>query len=151
MSDVNFTIQIGRLTRDAELKYTSAGMAVTKFAIAVNRRVKQGESWAEEANFFNVVQWGRLGESLNQFLVKGKQVAVTGELRQNRWTSDDGANHSTIEIVASGVQLLGGGQSVESQRSWPGTTPRESKLAHGADQAEDAETASPDFPDDIPF
>lgn len=162
MSDVNWTIQIGRLTRDAELKYTSAGMAVTKFAIAVNRRVKQGETWTEEANFFNVILWGRLGESLNAFLVKGKQVAVTGELRQNRWTGDDGTNHSTIEIVASGVQLLGGGQQGQ-QVSHPPASAAESTVARsqGVTQgpAEDAAVSdgqktfddAPDFPDDIPF
>lgn len=164
MSDVNFTIQIGRLTRDAELKYTSAGMAVTKFAIAVNRRVKQGESWAEEANFFNVVLWGRLGESLNQFLVKGKQVAVNGELRQNRWTSDDGTNHSTVEIVADGVQLLGGGQQggqqpasaadstvAHAQGVNPGPAVDAAVNTPAGDGQKTFDGIPPDFPDDIPF
>lgn len=163
MSDVNFTIQIGRLTRDAELKYTSGGMAVTKFAIAVNRRVKQGESWAEEANFFNVVLWGRLGESINQFLVKGKQVAVNGELRQNRWTSDDGTNHSTVEIVADGVQLLGGGQQGQQGSQQPASA-ADSTVAHAqgvntgpavdatvGDGQRNLDGLPPDFPDDIPF
>lgn len=155
MTDINHVILIGRLTRDAELKYTSGGAAICKFAIAVNKKRKNGDEWVEEANFFNIVLWGRLGETLNQYLVKGKQVAVEGELDQNRWTDTEGNNHSTVNINASNVQLLGGGQSGESQRSWPGTTPGDSKLAHGAEQAEDAETAPSDsqmnFPDDIPF
>ena len=91
---------IGRLTRDAELKYTASGQAVCKFSIAVNRRRKNGDQWEDEANFFDIVVWGRQGESLNQYLVKGKMVGVDGELRQDRW-QQDGQNRSKVEIVAS--------------------------------------------------
>ncbi len=133
MADVNHVILIGRLTRDAELRYTSGGMAVCKFAIAVNRRRKDGEQWVEEANFFDVVVWGRTGETINQYLVKGKQVAVEGELRQNRW-EQDGKTHSKVEINANNVQLLGGGAG--------GARP--------APSAQDAHGFPPDFEDDLP-
>ena len=108
MADVNHVILIGRCTRDAELKYTSGGMAVCKFAIAVNRRKKNGDQWVDEASFFDVVAWGRIGEALYQYLVKGKQVAVEGELHQNRW-EQDGQSRSKVEINADNIQLLGGG------------------------------------------
>jgi single-strand DNA-binding protein len=115
MADVNHVILIGRLTRDSELKYTSGGMAVNKFAIAVNRRRKKGDSWVEEASFFDIILWGRAAETLQQYLVKGKQVAIEGELRQNRW-EQDGQSFSKIEIMAQNVQLLGGhAQSGNSQ------------------------------------
>jgi single-strand DNA-binding protein len=107
-NDVNRVILIGRCTRDAELKYTSGGMAVCKFAIAVNRRKKNGDQWVDEASFFDVVAWGKIGEALNQYLVKGKQVAVEGELHQNRW-EQDGQSRSKVEINADNIQLLGGG------------------------------------------
>jgi single-strand DNA-binding protein len=110
MADLNHVVLIGRLTRDAELKYTANGQAVCKFSIAVNRRRKSGEQWVDEPNFFDVVLWGRQGETLNQYLVKGKQVGVDGELRQDRW-EQDGQNRSRVEIVASNLQLLGGGAS----------------------------------------
>ncbi|MDR1373704.1 MAG: single-stranded DNA-binding protein, partial [Treponema sp.] len=84
MADLNHAVLIGRLTRDAELKYTANGQAVCKFSIAVNRRKKSGDQWVDEANFFDIVLWGRQGESLNQYLVKGKLVGVDGELRQDR-------------------------------------------------------------------
>lgn len=109
MADVNHVTIIGRLTRDAELKYTAGGQAVCKFSIAVNRRKKSGDQWIEEANFFDVVLWGKSGEAVNQYLVKGKQIAVEGELRQDRW-EQDGQNRSKVEIMANNVQLLGGGQ-----------------------------------------
>jgi single-strand DNA-binding protein len=101
---------IGRLTRDAELKYTSGGTAVCKFSVAVNRKKKDGDNWVDEASFFDVVLWGRQGEALNQYLVKGKQIGVNGELRQERWQDrDSGQGRSRIEIVADNIQLLGGG------------------------------------------
>ncbi len=159
MADVNHVILIGRLTRDAELKYTSGGMAVCKFAIAVNKRRKNGDQWVEEANFFDIVLWGRSGESINQYLVKGKQIAVDGELRQNRW-EQDGQSRSKVEIVANNVQLLGGsggaGSGSYSANEGPsadsaGNGPYQKRPdAPGMGQAHD-EGVPPDFPDDIPF
>jgi single-strand DNA-binding protein len=107
VADLNHVVLIGRLTRDAELKYTANGQAVCKFSIAVNRRRKNGDQWEDEANFFDIVVWGRQGEALNQYLVKGKMVGVDGELRQDRW-QQDGQNRSKVEIVAAYLQLLGG-------------------------------------------
>ncbi|MDR2767417.1 MAG: single-stranded DNA-binding protein, partial [Treponema sp.] len=66
MMDINRVILVGRLTRDAELKYTAGGQAVCKFSVAINRRKKNGEQWVDEANFFDVVVWGRQAESVNQ-------------------------------------------------------------------------------------
>ena len=129
MADVNNVILIGRLTRDAELKYTSGGMAVCKFAIAVNKRRKQGDQWVDEANFFDIVMWGRSGESLNQYLVKGKQVAVEGELHQNRW-EQDGQARSKIEIMAENVQLLGGGQDSDGHGQGDRQPPQQGRGYH---------------------
>ena len=116
MVDINHVVLVGRLTRDAELKYTTTGQAVCKFSIAVNRRRKNGDQWEDEASYFDVVLWGRQGESLNQYLLKGKQVGVDGELRQDRW-QQDGQNRSKIEIVAGNVQLLGGSSGSGNQSS----------------------------------
>jgi len=107
MADLNHVVLIGRLTRDAELKSTAGGQAVCKFSIAVNRRRKNGDQWEDEPNFFDIVVWGRQGESLHQYLVKGKMVGVDGELRQDRW-QQDGQNRSKVEIYANYLQLLGG-------------------------------------------
>lgn len=139
MADVNHVTIIGRLTRDAELKYTAGGQAVCKFSIAVNRRKKSGDQWVDEASFFDVTAWGKTGEALNQYLTKGKQIAVEGELRQDRW-EQDGQNRSKVEIMANNVQLLGGGQdrpqSSAPQPSQP--VPPSSNSEYG-------------FDDDLPF
>ena len=142
--DLNKWIGIGRLTRDAELKYTSGGMAVCKFALALNRRVKKGDSWEDEANFVDIVLWGKQGESLNQYLTKGKQVAVEGELHQNRWESD-GQSRSKIEINASNVQLLGGKSEGHAD------APRAPAPRAPAPEMAGADDVPPDFPDDLPF
>lgn len=121
MKDLNHVILIGRLTRDAELKYTGSGQGVCKFSIAVNRSVKRGDTWEDEANYFDITLWGRQGEVLSQFLIKGKQVAVAGELRQDRW-EQDGQKRSKIEVIADSVQLLRDGKDgSDSQRGSAGS------------------------------
>ena len=114
MVDINHVVLIGRLTRDAEIKFTAGGQAICKFSIAVNRRKKSGDQWEDDANFFDIIVWGRQGESLQQYLIKGKMVAVDGELRQERW-QQDGQNRSKVEIVANNLQLLGGAPSSDRQ------------------------------------
>jgi single-strand DNA-binding protein len=83
---------------------------VCKFALAVNRRVKKGDQWTEEASFIDVTAWGKMGEGISKYLTKGKQVAVSGELQQDRW-EQDGQPRSKLYVNASGIQLLGGNQS----------------------------------------
>jgi single-strand DNA-binding protein len=158
MADINHVVLVGRLTRDAELKYTAGGQAVCKFSVAVNRRRKSGDQWVDEANFFDVVLWGRQGESLNQYLVKGKMVGVDGELRQDRW-EQDGQNRSKVEIVAANIQLLGGGAgSGGSGGGAPGGAPgggygERRGDAYGDRPIRDAPAQGGDdgFADDIPF
>ena len=119
MTDINRVFLVGRLTRDAELRYTtSGGTPVAKFSIAVNRSKKSGDQWEEEVNYFEIVLWGKTAEALSKYLVKGKQIAIDGELRQSRW-EQDGQNRSKIEIHASNIQLLGssGAGSSGSQSS----------------------------------
>jgi single-strand DNA-binding protein len=139
MADINQVVLVGRLTRDAELKYTNTGTAVCKLSLAVNRRRKSNDEWINEASFFDVVIWGKMGESLSQYLVKGKQIGVVGELRQNKW-EQDGQPRSRVEIVANNIQLLGG-------RSDGG---RSDSGAAGADIPFPAEKKD-DFEDDSPF
>ncbi len=159
MADINRVIIVGRLTRDAELKYTSGGSPVAKFGLAVNRRRKVGDQWEEEANFFDVVVWGRTAEALNQYLVKGKQIGVEGELRQDRW-EQDGQKRSRVEIVASNIMLLGGrggeGGPGPSSPGGPGGQggqggPAGPARGGGAAGGPAGHEGQDDFEDDIPF
>ena len=160
MVDLNHVVLIGRLTRDAEIKYTSSGQAVCKFSIAVNRRKKNGDQWEDEANFFDIVVWGRQGEALAQYLVKGKMVAIDGELRQDRW-QQDGQNRSKVEIIANLLQLLGGGNfnqnNQNSQYNSGGNSYNSNNSSNNAPagnaQQDSFGASSKDdgFADDIPF
>ncbi|MDR0487566.1 MAG: single-stranded DNA-binding protein [Treponema sp.] len=143
MADLNHVVLIGRLTREAELKYTAGGQAVCKFSIAVNRRKKNGDQWEDEANFFDIVVWGRQGESLHPYLVKGKMVGVDGELRQDRW-QQDGQNRSKVEIIANYLQLLGGGSSSQDRQNSQSPASNDAP-SYAAAPGNDG------FADDIPF
>ncbi len=106
-SDINSVIIVGRLTRDVELKYMNNGNAVASMSIAVNRSKKEGDQWVSEAHFFDVSYFGKGAEAVKPYLTKGKQIAVQGSLRQNRWEKD-GQKQSRVVIVADSVELLGG-------------------------------------------
>ena len=152
MADINRVVLVGRLTRDAELKYTANGQAVCKFSIAVNRRKKNGDQWEDEANYFDVTLWGRQGEAVNQYLLKGKSVGVDGELRQDRW-QQDGQNRSKVEIVASNIQLLGGGSGSGNAGSGSASGNNGSfGSGSGSSRSEQPpQPAEDNFTDDIPF
>ena len=122
MKDLDHVVLIGRCVKDAVLKYTAGGTAVSKFSIAVNRRVKAGDQWKDEASFFEINLWGKQAESLNQYLIKGKQIAVTGELVQDRWIQD-GQNRSKVYIKADDVQLLGGGEQRQATTTYSEPVP----------------------------
>ena len=107
MTDINHVVIVGRLTRDAETRYTTSGTCTAKVSIAVNRSVKKGDQWQDEASFFDLTIWGKMAEGLSKYLTKGQQIAVDGELRQERWLKDS-QHYSKVVIVANSVQLLGG-------------------------------------------
>lgn len=109
MQDVNSLILIGRLTKDLSLEYKQSGLAVGETSIAVNRSVKKGDKWEDEASFFDITLFGKTAENLKQYLVKGKQVAIKGSLKQDRWNDKEtGKQKSKISIVTEDIELLGG-------------------------------------------
>jgi single-strand DNA-binding protein len=107
MADINRVVLVGRLTRDAELKYTNSGLQICNFSVAINRRRKNGDQWVDEANFFDCEYFGRAAEGVSRYLVKGKQIGVDGELRQQRW-EQEGQSRSKVVVHVRDLQLLGG-------------------------------------------
>ena len=158
-ADINKVILVGRLTRDAEQSYTQSGFALLKFGIAVNRRRKQGDQWVEEASFFDVTVWGRQGEAIASYMTKGKQVAVEGQLRQDRWEDkNDGSKRSKVTIDANNIQLLGsregGSQGGSSQSSsWNNAGPSGPPPQSAPQSTPQPQQGPPptSFEDDIPF
>ncbi len=124
MTDLNMIMFVGRLTKDCETRYSQSGIAVTRFSIANNYRKKSGDQWVDDVNFFDVVLIGKSAESLAQYLTKGRQVCVQGELRQSRW-EQNGESKSRYEILAISVQLFGNSQNSQaSQNSQPPQAPQ---------------------------
>lgn len=140
--DINQVILVGRVTRDSELRYAASGTAICNFSIAVNRRVKKGDQWSDEASFFDLALWDKQAENLNKYLVKGTQVAIQGELRQDRWEKD-GQKMSKVQVFVNNLQLLGGGQSRASSEQGQAYTgaPGPGSGVRGEDGPED-----PDIP-----
>ncbi|MFI5358705.1 MAG: single-stranded DNA-binding protein [Halanaerobiales bacterium] len=101
---LNRIILIGRLTRDPEMRYTSNGIAVTSFTLAVQRNYanQQGE---REVDFINIVTWRKLAEHCAQYLGKGQLVAVEGSL-QIRKNESGGRTYINPEVVADNVRFL---------------------------------------------
>ena len=106
MTDLNKFTATGRLTGNAELKYTSGGTACTTFSIAVNKSYKQNNEWVEKAHFFNCVIWGKYGESMHKYLIKGKQIAVEAELNHNPWTDKNENKHNDVVLNIQNIVLL---------------------------------------------
>jgi len=101
---INQVILMGRLTRDPEQRTTTTGKTIVSFSIAVDRA-----SQDDEADFFNINAWEKLGELVMQYLSKGRRVLVQGRLRQDRWDDKEtGKKQSRIEVTASDVTFLDG-------------------------------------------
>jgi len=108
MANLNKVFLIGNLTRDPELRYTPAGVAVANLGLAVNRRFrdKTGEL-REDVCFLTVTVWDKQAEACCQYLQKGSPIFVEGVLQSRSWETNDGQKRSTIDVRAERVQFLG--------------------------------------------
>lgn len=105
---LNKVMIIGHLGRDPEMRYTPSGKPVTTFTVATSRTWSSvdGERHTE-TEWFNIVTWGNLAEICKQYLSKGQQVYIEGRLQTRRWEDSEGNKHTSIEIVASEMMMLG--------------------------------------------
>lgn len=103
-----YTVIVGNVGRDPELRYTPSGAAVCDFSVAVNRRWSgQDGQLNEKTTWFRVTCWNRLAETVNQYVTKGRQVLVTGEVDASAWINNDGEAAATLELTARDVKFLG--------------------------------------------
>lgn len=122
MKDLNVVAMVGRLTRDSELRMAQSGNGVLRFSIAVNRRKRTADgNWEDEANFFDCAMFGKSAQSMANYLKKGRQVAVFGELQQEKWTGKDGVARSRVVVAASSIQLFGAKDQDQVEAQDPGT------------------------------
>ena len=101
---INQVILLGRLTRDPEARTTPSGKTVVSFSLAVDRVGSD-----DQADFFDITAWEKLGELVTQYLAKGRRVLVQGRLRQDSWDDKEtGKKRSRVEVTATDVTFLDG-------------------------------------------
>ncbi|MBO2944491.1 single-stranded DNA-binding protein [Paenibacillus sp. F411] len=122
---LNRVILIGRLTRDPELRYTPAGVAVTQFTLAVDRPFT-GQGGEREADFIPVVTWRQLAETCANYLRKGRLTAVEGRIQVRNYENNEGKRVYVTEVIADNVRFLesnrdsGGGSGQREESTYNG-------------------------------
>ena len=105
---VNKVILVGNLGKDPELRYTPAGAAVATFSLATTERFKGKDGQMQDkTEWHNIVMYRRLAEIAGEYLKKGRPVYVEGRLQTRKWEDKEGNKHSSVEIVASEMMMLG--------------------------------------------
>ena len=118
---INKVVLVGRMTKEAELRYTPSNIAVATFTLAVNRDFK-GENGEREADFINVVLWRQAAENLANWAKKGSLVGVTGRIQTRNYDNQQGQRVYVTEVVAERFQLLeskGDNQGQSQQNAAP--------------------------------
>ncbi|MGL5633887.1 MAG: single-stranded DNA-binding protein [Sarcina sp.] len=103
---MNKVILIGRLTKDPDLRFAAgSGKAVTRFTMAVNRPMKR-----DEADFISCIAFGKTGETIAQYLTKGRQLAITGNIRTGSYEKD-GQMRYTTDVIVDSFEFISGGDN----------------------------------------
>lgn len=154
---VNKCIILGNLGNDPEVKYTASGGAIANLTVATSEEWKDkttGES-KSLTEWHRVVLFGKLAEVAGEYLRKGSQVYIEGQLRTRKWTDNAGVEKYTTEIVVgmNGVmQMLGGKQDGKPQQQGGWGQPQQPKTQQQSKPAQSGQYEPPmDFDDSIPF
>jgi single-strand DNA-binding protein len=110
MANFNKVYLMGNLTRDPEMRVTPKGTAICQFGVATNRTWKdESGQQREDVTFVDVEAWGKTGEVIHKFLVKGKQIFIEGRLKLDQWEDKtSGQKRSKLKIVCENFQFIGG-------------------------------------------
>lgn len=104
---INKVILIGRLTKDPELSYAAnTGNAICRLTLAVTRPFKK-----EETDFINCIAFGKTGETIAQYLTKGRQLAISGAIRTGSYTDKEGNKRYTTDVIIESFEFIGSGQA----------------------------------------
>ncbi len=142
--NTNVVVLTGRCTKAAELKYAANGFAICSFTVAVNERIKKKgteNEFENRPNFFDIVVFGNYGKAMQPYLTRGREVTISGRLKQERWSDENGHQHSRVNIVAD---------NVEPQRTPNGNSGNYQSVPEPAPEAPSAPAAA-EAEDEIPF
>ena len=123
MAGYQYTIIIGNVGKEPELRYTQSGVAVCDFSVAVSRRWtdRATNEQREKTTWVKVSAWRSLAETCQTYVRKGMQVMVTGEIDASAYNAQDGTARATLELTAQNVQFLGQ-RDGSDQPAQPGNT-----------------------------
>ena len=107
---MNKVCLVGRLTAKPELKYTNSNVEVSKFTVAVDRRVKEGQ---KEADFINCVAWRKTAELITKYFDKGNQIGLEGHIQTGSYEAEDGTKRYTTDVVVDGITFIGSKKETE--------------------------------------
>lgn len=134
---MNKWIGIGRLTKDPELRYApGSGTAICRFTVAINRQFKK-----DETDFINCVAFGKTGETIAQYITKGRQIAVTGSIRTGSYDAQDGTKRYTTDIAVESFEFIGSSNNNSNNSS----------NSNWNAPVEDTGFGEPVYDDDMPF
>jgi single-strand DNA-binding protein len=109
MASVNKAILIGNLGKDPEIRYTPSGQAVVTFSLATTEKWRDKEGQLQErTDWHNIVVWGKMAETANEYLKKGRPVYIEGRIQNRSYDDKDGNKRYISEVVAQRLQFLGG-------------------------------------------
>ena len=132
---INKVVLLGRLTKDPELRYAAgSGTAVCRFTVAINRQFKK-----DETDFINCIAFGKTGETIAQYITKGRQIAVTGSIRTGSYDAKDGTKRYTTDVIVETFEF------VESKKK------ETNEFDKQANNFPDPFTKEHEEPDDMPF
>lgn len=159
VASINSVMLLGNLCRDPELKYTPSGTAVCRLGLAMNRvwyDQKINEK-REDVCYVDVDVWGKQGESANQYLSKGRQVAIQGRLQLDQWTDKDTQQkRSKLKVVCERMTFVGNkGDGPQRQHEEPDNRAQrpqreQQRFTPPAKPAPQSATTEEAFPDDAP-
>ncbi|MCI0712890.1 MAG: single-stranded DNA-binding protein [Chloroflexi bacterium] len=115
---------IGNVGRDPEMRYTAEGVGVCSFTVAVNKRYKRSDGQqVDKTTWFRVSAWRQLAEVCSQYVHKGMQIMVAGEVEANAFTGNDGQPRASLELTARDIKFLSrrddaGGDSYEGSEEY---------------------------------
>lgn len=162
---INKVILVGNLGSDPELRYTGSGTAVCNFSVATTESYKDRDgNQVENTEWHRVVAWARLAEICGEYLSKGRQVYIEGQLQTRQWEDKDGNTRYTTEIKAREMQMLGsregGGGSSDDDGGSYDQSPRPQRQASSNGGGRPQQQSKPSGPsddysfepdDDLPF
>lgn len=124
---MNKVVLIGRLTKDPSLKFQSnSGLAICRFTLAISRQFKK-----DETDFINCIAFNKQGETIAQYLTKGRQLAVTGNIRTGSYEGQDGVKRYTTDVIVESFEFIGNNNSNNQGNQGTWNQPEDTGMGFG--------------------